>query len=481
MTKTTYFSLLISAILLVAFACSEDLSRTSIEQSRTITLRVQMTSNATRISMEQEEGTKNLLTKWHEGDELSLVFRQEGKNYNGETVKIKDISPDGRGAVISTNLPAMVLYEKPYSIIGFTGIKGEVDNNGMASALVEIHRQSMDNSNIPMFFKVDVTDGILPTASVLHFCTYEVLHITNKSASEITFEHWGFNTELPWYQGIARVYFENGKGVSNPNGEWDTDSNSEAVVIPSGATASILSWYMPSGYPMKNAQLVATINGKDYYSTNTKSSDVEFLSNNAYHMYATWDGKKLMFEKDGDLVNELGFEPSKVEVVEDGGYGYADTGREYYYTFESTNPSVATARINEELLTPNVEICGHNIGNAIITITDSETGKKSQIDVTVKEKMIYAAFPKIGMTDEVYIKRLSDNSEAYSEDESIATCTISGKKVIVSGVNYGNTIIHVSDKTTGKQYTIEVYVEKNSGKTIDDIGVVIDDIIGDNL
>ena len=445
-----------------------------------------MTSNATRISMEQEEGTKNLLTKWHEGDELSLVFRQEGKNYNGETVKIKDISPDGRGAVISTNLPAMVLHEKPYSIIGFTGIKGEVDNNGMASALVEIHRQPMDNSNIPMFFKVDVTDGILPTASVLHFCTYEVLHITNKSASEITFEHWGFNTELPWYQGIARVYFENGKGVSNPNGEWDTDSNSEAVVIPSGATASILSWYMPSGYPMKNAQLVATINGKDYYSTNTKSSDVEFLSNNAYHMYATWDGEKLMFEKDGDLVNELGFEPSKVEVVEGGGYGYEYTGREQYYSFESTNPAVATATINNDFVdwsgtSSFVEINGHDIGHAIVTITDTETGKKSQIDVTVKERFNFFAFPMVGETVEVFMKHLGNVSEAYSDDPYIATCSVSGNIVYVTGIKLGNTIIHVTDKASGKQYTIEVYINEQGGEPLPDNKDELDDVPGYEL
>lgn len=305
-TRGIFFAFMLLAVLAACTEYDEGFSR--IQETSRLTFKANMPSqSSTRVLLAEEKGTKNLTAKWEEEDSIQLFFRQDNINHPGGYVKVSEITADSKGAFFSTDLPAAMLYNKPFTIYGFYGIKGNVDDEGIAYTTAEVIRDVIDSIKAPMFFQKEVgieQETVIGThahdVNLRHFGTYEVLHLRNFTDAGISFEHWGFLTETPWYQGIAKVRFVDGKPSSAPTGEWDSDTHSEPCDIRAGITTTFVSWYMPSGFPMTEAKLATVINGEPVYSSNTKSSDVTFETAHAYHMYATWDGKELMFDN-GDM------------------------------------------------------------------------------------------------------------------------------------------------------------------------------------
>ena len=180
--------------------------------------------------------------------------------------------------------------------------------------------------------------------SFLHYGTYELFHITNKSDKSINFSLSSFEADKCWYKetGGIRLY-DNEFVVDN---RFEKIIKSPSVTIPANSSDIIVSWYIPNGLKMQNARIVAEIDGKYVHSTNTKSSNVTLCTGVAYHMYATWDGNELKWGKGEETPAEaidLGLPSGTLwasynvgaQSPEDPGgyYAWGETEQKYVFTW----------------------------------------------------------------------------------------------------------------------------------------------------
>ena len=173
------------------------------------------------------------------------------------------------------------------------------------------------------------------------------------------------------------------------------------------------------------------------------------------------EGKVILFEEKEDLPN------SKEVSILSGNGGYQVT---------SSDEGVATAVFNES---GKVLITAVAAGHTVVTVTDAD-GKTASLEVTVAKGALEVAditdrVWKVGETSSIEI--LSGNPEYTVEisDESIATATIEGNSIKVTGVTKGDVTLTVTDGM-GLQQTMIVRVReglKLSQYEIDEI--IIDD------
>lgn len=118
------------------------------------------------------------------------------------------------------------------------------------------------------------------------------------------------------------------------------------------------------------------------------------------------------------------------------------------YKVTSSDETVATARLNEE---GKIEITGLNVGFSTITVTDAD-GKQATLEITVCEgdlkiEDITGKIWKIGETSDVRI--LSGNPEytiKSNDNTDVATATIAGDIISITGVSAGTAVLTISDK-----------------------------------
>lgn len=444
-------------LLMIVSSCTEQLD--FFGKKRQITVNATISENETRAYVYQESGSLNLIAKWEELETINLIVIQDGMSYKTTSEPISNITNDGKKCAFTFNLPGAIDPDRPYDVFGLCWIDGDaIAEEGKAYAKSTMRRGPFNEIEgvAPMWFHTKTSGSESFMAYFKHLGTYEVLHVKNETGESLSFNHKGFDVQNPWYKCEELTMLDDDydptQYVTEPG-----DVESGNVYIAPRSTGAVLSWYIPNGLLITDARLMASINGRDVVSSNTLSSTVQIQRGHAYHMYATWDGTELKFEKVNDLLDELGIGIKRLEMEEDEGYALS-TGREGHLSFDSTNPSVATAVETDDIGEPHVDILAHSIGTAVITITDTNTGQKSQIEVVVSERIHYAVMVEVGETECVTMKNASGNYEAYSEDVSLATCEVSGNKIFVTGVKSGETVIHVTETGTNKQYIISVKV-----------------------
>ena len=157
------------------------------------------------------------------------------------------------------------------------------------------------------------------------------------------------------------------------------------------------------------------------------------------------EGKVILFEEKEDLPN------SKEVSILSGNGGYQVT---------SSDEGVATAVFNES---GKVLITAVAAGHTVVTVTDAD-GKTASLEVTVAKGALEVAditdrVWKVGETSSIEI--LSGNPEYTVEisDESIATATIEGNSIKVTGVAKGDVTLTVTDGM-GLQQTMIVRVRE---------------------
>lgn len=123
--------------------------------------------------------------------------------------------------------------------------------------------------------------------------------LINTSPDSVTFRHMGFDVDERWYYDEALVSIDTHEvkeGVAVV-----TDSCSNEGVLPPLSTNSWkyqYSHYAPTGKKIRNATLLAEINGRPVRSANTLSSDVELEPGKSYYYVLEWDGESLRFVSD---------------------------------------------------------------------------------------------------------------------------------------------------------------------------------------
>lgn len=147
----------------------------------------------------------------------------------------------------------------------------------------------------------------------------EIAYIVNRTNSPIKFKHKGFSADELWYYNSAEISLDNMQTVVNGEAV-KTDVESEVKEIPllsNNQMGVIYSHYPPNGKKIKNATLIAEIDGKEVRTSNTLSSNLDIVSGNAYCYVLEWDGKELRFAEDvtvGNIIDLSNPEQSGIEI-----------------------------------------------------------------------------------------------------------------------------------------------------------------------
>ena len=297
------------AFFLMMLGCSEVEPILGEQTGNEISLSVQMPSDeTTRVSLSEVQNTKNLTARWQDGDDVQIFVTQDDVVSDVGKVKVSNITNDGKQATISFSLPEEIDRTKPYTVYNLTGIDGTVYKNDdgiwYVRCMAELQRSPLSQFKAPMYAEVSMENNLTPIISFKHFGTYELLHVKNATKQSVSIAHRGFDVQLPWYQAVAdHVNPADGNKPVDPSGEWDGDWSSSAQDIAAESEEVFISWYIPSGFSISDARLLATVDGKKISSSNTFSSNVQIQRGRAYHMYATWDGTELKFDADGSDVS----------------------------------------------------------------------------------------------------------------------------------------------------------------------------------
>jgi len=331
-----YWALL--PLLLCLLGCSSvETTENSSVSGREVTLKVMMPSEEnTRAGLQEDYYSKDLIANWRNLDEVQLFVVQGKEHFEIGKVKVTNISEDRKRGSITFNLPEGLKADESYSIHALCGIEGTMvgadDGQWYPLCTAELEREDIAYFDAPMYCKLDVNYGYIGSMQFKPVGTFEVLHLTNASNDIISFKHRGFDVETPWYLKKVNVYLQEDGGVALASNDVTYgDVESGAVNIPAGQTETLLSWYLPSGVDIMQAELKATIDGYPLKSANTKSSGVSIRLGSAYHLYATWDGAQLTFDNgDEKSLNvdreEIDFESVKVGETKTESFTITNTG-----------------------------------------------------------------------------------------------------------------------------------------------------------
>ena len=186
-------------------------------------------------------------------------------------------------------------------------------------------RQPLKDFELPVYYVGEVVNGSVE-ATFSHYYAYEFLHVKNTSDKTIEFSLNGYETPWIWYKKLASVGLEDGVVY---NKSWSGLTPAEVsypVSIAPGSSDIIVSAYIPNDFIIKDASIVATIDGNVVKSTNKKSSAAPLVPGRAYHMYATWDGNELKFINNGSAAGIISVDKEKIEF---GDVFVDETGTEY--------------------------------------------------------------------------------------------------------------------------------------------------------
>ncbi|MBO4721842.1 MAG: hypothetical protein J5629_02800 [Muribaculaceae bacterium] len=247
----------------------------------------------------------NLNAQWKNGDKIQIFVRQDGRVYQVESpATVYDISSDGKTCSFDLVLPKSVKPDRDYEVIGVTGVEAYIDGEDVI-ALCTMKRVGIDSSNatfLPMWFTSKKGSN---QAKFRHLCAYEVLNVRNNSESSITFRHVGYDVHTPWYKYSDKVVLTNSSRYETGDA-GQTDAESNEITIASGATGTIVSWYIPRyditddipDAPIDNARFMAVVNGNFVITNDALTAYKNFARGNAYYMEANWDGSTLYYSNE---------------------------------------------------------------------------------------------------------------------------------------------------------------------------------------
>ena len=249
----------------------------------------------------EKDGSYNLLTKW-QGHEYIQIFLKDGDTYN-ETerkVQVSKVTQDGTGATFSYRVPDEWGAIDSYDVKMFTSPCFPKMMDGKVYYNASIIREPISTFQVPVYSEGEINAEGKLNATFHHYYTYELLHISNTSDSDIEFSLHGFEG-TPWYKEKGSLCIDDGSFVVDAPSTKQPHRESNPITIKPGETQIIVSAYIPNGGTINDAKMVAKINGEITYSSNTKTSGIELKQGHAYHMYAGWNGEELKFWKDSEV------------------------------------------------------------------------------------------------------------------------------------------------------------------------------------
>lgn len=258
-------------------------------------------NSGTRTVFEEIPSSFDLTTKW-QGHEYINVFYMMTDSYHETTpqVQVSEITEDGFGATFTYKVPEEWDKNDVYDVKLFTSPCFPKMMDGKVYYNASIIREPISTFQVPVYSEGEINAEGKLNATFHHYYTYELLHISNTSDSDIEFSLHGFEG-TPWYKEKGSLCIDDGSFVVDAPSTKQPHRESNLITIKPGETQIIVSAYIPNGGTINDAKMVAKINGEITYSSNTKTSGIELKQGHAYHMYAGWNGEELKFWKDSEV------------------------------------------------------------------------------------------------------------------------------------------------------------------------------------
>lgn len=379
MMKKIYTILTVCSILsLISCSDKKDIPA-SLEQDRTIVFSLSLPDGHDPQTRAQlvEKDYRNYSVKWNLDDAITLFFEFNNQFYVSEG-KVISVSGSGKTAQFSAQIPEEINSFGVYRVYGISG-KGSTILRNRPQVYVSMCRTTPGKFQVPVWFSAVVNKKWPESTVCSHLGAYEILHFKNKTPNTISVTYSGFKCDKPWYYEYASynpIDDEMFVGIGNvPSSDL---SSAATAKVSTENTVEFLTWYIPTGDKMKDATLELEIDGKTVSSVNTKSSDVDIQKGNAYHLYATWDGKELTQGLDA-YTDRLRLSVSELTMSLDS-EGMVDIlSGNGAYTVNTSDSKIAVGYMDRGRL----HIRSAYPGEATITVTDNFTSEEKDVKVTV--------------------------------------------------------------------------------------------------
>ncbi len=216
--KKNILSIFTIAALVLFSACSNEEIMTEnkpVESPQMLTIEASIPGDdaKTRVSLTEDETTRNIDLTWDETDKIDLAFVQGETIITNKGVQITNISADGKSAKFAINVPSGIDASASFNLYGVHGGRGLLENTTTAkiqtglknsTSLKDIKRQNA----VMLYFQSEGVDITNPQISV----TFK--HIG--SIISIKFRNAGTNGEI--FEDIKKLRL---MGTNNqPNNQW---------------------------------------------------------------------------------------------------------------------------------------------------------------------------------------------------------------------------------------------------------------------
>lgn len=322
------------AIMVLLAACSSDdiVPEKKPEVKPTAVRTLSLTANTppegddpdTRVSLTQDESSRNISLRWQVNDVLELAFVQgTNKGKSTYTLTANDIVNGGRTARFDIVLPDGISSESAFDLYGVYGGGGLSDTNptnailptsaGSASSLAEVESRK----DVMLYFTskgVDLTDTNTKVAVTFkHLGSLFCITLKNTGSASLTnlaeaqLVGVGSSADFNWAYNSAtsgQIFDltdgENGafKNTTSANNNITLKAASSTLSDTDGSNEmTFWAWYPPTqkNWPGLKLELRGT-NSTVATSFNIKKARTSATAaGKSYYFYAVWDGEKLGF------------------------------------------------------------------------------------------------------------------------------------------------------------------------------------------
>jgi len=373
------YSTLAILFLLSAVSCSDNMDN-PLPQDRTIVFSLSLPEDDCSQTRAQlvEKDYRNYSVKWNTGDVITLFFDYNTQFYTS-VGKVISVSESGKTAKFSTQIPEEVNPLGSYRVYGVSGKGGTILKN-KPQVYVSMYRSTPDKFKVPVWFSAVVNKTWPENIVCSHLGAYEILHFKNKTVNTVSVVFNRFQYEKPWFYDYASYSPLDDKlfvGIGNvPASDLFTDA--PTAKVPTESTVQFQTWYIPTGEKMKDAVLELEIDGRTIVSANSKSSDVDIQKGKAYHLYATWDGQKLIQGLEA-YTDRLRLSANEITMPLDGEATVDVLSGNGAYIVDTSDSKVAVGYMSRGRL----QIRSAYPGEATITVTDEFTTEQKEVKVIV--------------------------------------------------------------------------------------------------
>jgi len=306
------FLLWAASVLFVITGCTTDVivdEKPVTVNGRKITLTASMPNEPpqTRLSLEQEAGTKNITVKWKAGDVVQFFFKQDATLVAGTPVTLAgtDITMEGKKAAFSLEVPTEIDEQSAFTVYSLHGAEASVNGGKINANVYPVGFKPISElTDVPVAGKVEVAAGASAgDVPLAHLGVLHCLTIRNSAEAEwvVTPALDFVNAEDAWFYrpDVAGIPYYDlvGETVEFLPG---TPLSPSAVTVPAGGSLQLVQWVMPNTNITPEIWLTAQLTGDiNVVSSNSKPArSTALVKGRAYHLYALWEGTSLNFTDD---------------------------------------------------------------------------------------------------------------------------------------------------------------------------------------